>query len=415
MRDGPGSLTPLAPDRHARLPTPHGDDPHDPPGPDRLDEPDRARRSRCGAHRCRCRQGEEPARAGGPRRPAPAGRRPARRLLRPHLPALLRRAGARRRPAARLRRRRGRGRPDERPLPRGRHDRLRAHHREAGLNDRQPERERQLRLRRQLPLTFGTDPPVVHRGVTLVGWRPVRIAVTGSIATDHLMVFQGRFADSLVVEQLDRLALSFLVDDLEIRRGGIGANIAFGLGVLGERPLLVGAVGEDFAEYRSWLERHNVDCSGVRVSQLKHTARFICTTDREQAQIATFYAGAMSEAREIELAPLMAQEPFDLVVVSPNDPEAMIRHTEEARYRGIPFAADPSQQLAWADGPLIRSLVDGAAYLFSNDYEAALIAQKTGWTDDEIRARVGVRVVTHGKDGVRVDGPGAEPRSEERR
>jgi adenosine kinase len=237
----------------------------------------------------------------------------------------------------------------------------------------------------------------------------VRIAVTGSIATDHLMVFQGRFADSLVVEQLDRLSLSFLVDDLEIRRGGIGANIAFGLGVLGERALLVGAVGKDFAEYRSWLERHNVDCSGVRESQLRHTARFICTTDDDQAQIATFYAGAMSEAREIELAPLMADRPFDLVVVSPNDPEAMLRHTEEARFRGVPFAADPSQQLAWADGTLIRTLVDGAAYLFSNDYEAALIAQKTGWDDEEILARVSVRVVTHGKDGVRVERAGTEP------
>jgi len=237
----------------------------------------------------------------------------------------------------------------------------------------------------------------------------VRIAVTGSIATDHLMVFQGRFADSLVVEQLDRLALSFLVEDLEIRRGGIGANIAFGLGVLGERPLLVGAVGKDFADYRSWLERHNVDCSGVRVSQLRHTARFICTTDSDQAQIATFYTGAMSEAREIELAPLVAHQPVDLVVVSPNDPEAMLRHTEEARYRGIPFAADPSQQLAWADGPLIRSLVEGAAYLFSNEYEAALIAQKTGWSDEEVLSRVGIRVITHGKDGVRVEQAGADP------
>lgn len=237
----------------------------------------------------------------------------------------------------------------------------------------------------------------------------MRIAVTGSIATDHLMVFQGRFADSLVVEQLDRLALSFLVEDLEIRRGGIGANIAFGLGVLGERPLLIGAVGKDFDDYRSWLERHNVDCSGVRVSQLRHTARFICTTDSEQAQIATFYTGAMSEAREIELAPLMAHQPVDLVVVSPNDPEAMLRHTEELRYRGIPFAADPSQQLAWADGPLIRSLVEGAAYLFSNEYEAALIAQKTGWSDEEVLSRVGIRVITHGKDGVRVERAGADP------
>jgi adenosine kinase len=237
----------------------------------------------------------------------------------------------------------------------------------------------------------------------------VRIAVTGSIATDHLMVFEGRFADSLVVEQLDRLALSFLVEDLDIRRGGVAANIAFGLAVLGQRPLLVGAVGEDFAEYRSWLERHGVDCSGIRVSDLRHTARFICTTDRDQAQIASFYAGAMREAREIELAPLMAARPVDLVVVSPNDPEAMRRHTEEARFRGVPFAADPSQQLAWSEGPLIRELVDGAAYLFSNEYEAALITRKTGWSDDEVLERVGVRVVTHGKDGVRVERRGAAP------
>lgn len=228
----------------------------------------------------------------------------------------------------------------------------------------------------------------------------MRIAVTGSIATDHLMTFQGRFADSLVVEQLDQVSLSFLVEDLQVRRGGVAANIAFGLANLGLQPLLVGAVGEDFVDYRSWLTRHGVDCGGVRVSELLHTARFICTTDTDQAQIASFYAGAMSEAREIELGPLGGHQPLDLVVVSPNDPEAMLRHTEECRSRGIPFAADPSQQLAWSDGPVIRQLVDGAAYLFSNDYEAALIHQKTGWTDEDVLARVGVRVTTHGKNGV---------------
>jgi adenosine kinase len=233
--------------------------------------------------------------------------------------------------------------------------------------------------------------------------------VTGSIATDHLMVFDGRFADSLVVEQLDRVALSFLVEDLQIRRGGVAANIAFGLANLGLDPLLVGAVGEDFLDYRSWLERHGVDCSGVRTSQILHTARFVCTTDSVQAQIASFYAGAMSEAREIELAPLHAHRPIDLVVVSPNDPLAMGRHTQECRQRGIPFAADPSQQLAWSDGELIRTLVDGAAYLFSNDYEAALITQKTGWDDEEIAARVAVRVTTHGKDGVVVQTKGEDP------
>lgn len=228
----------------------------------------------------------------------------------------------------------------------------------------------------------------------------MRIAVTGSIATDHLMTFQGRFADSLVVEQLDQVSLSFLVEDLQVRRGGVAANIAFGLANLGLTPLLVGSVGEDFVDYRSWLTRHGVDCDGVRVSELLHTARFICTTDVDQAQIASFYAGAMSEAREIELGPLCAQQPVDLVVVSPNDPEAMLRHTEECRGRDLPFAADPSQQLAWSDGPVIKQLVDGAAYLFSNDYEAALIHQKTGWTEAEVLARVGVRVTTHGKDGV---------------
>jgi adenosine kinase len=237
----------------------------------------------------------------------------------------------------------------------------------------------------------------------------VRIAVTGSIATDHLMVFHGRFADSLVVEQLHKVSLSFLVEDLQVRRGGAAANIAFGLGVLGSRPLLVGAVGEDFAEYRSWLQRHGVDCSGIRVSQVQHTARFICTTDSDQAQIASFYTGAMSEAREIELAPLTAAAPIDLVLVGPNDPEAMLRHTEEARFRRIPFAADPGQQLAWSDGPLIRTLVDGAAYLFSNDYEAALISRKTGWDDAEVLARVGVRVTTQGAGDVLVERDGEPP------
>jgi adenosine kinase len=237
----------------------------------------------------------------------------------------------------------------------------------------------------------------------------VRIAVTGSIATDHLMTFDGRFADSLVVEQLSRVSLSFLVENLQIRRGGVAANIAFGLANLGLDPLLVGAVGEDFADYRSWLDRHGVDCSGIRVSELLHTARFICNTDRDQAQIASFYAGAMSEAREIELAPLAVHRPIDLVMVSPNDPVAMRRHTDECRQRGLRFAADPSQQLAWSDGPQIRDLVDGAAILFANDYESALIEGKSGWDSAEVLRRVGVRVVTHGADGVLIDGRGVEP------
>jgi adenosine kinase len=132
----------------------------------------------------------------------------------------------------------------------------------------------------------------------------VPIAVTGSIAADHLMHFAGKFSEQLLPEHLAKVSLSFLVDDLVIRRGGIGANIAYGLGQLGQRPVLVGAAGEDFADYRSWLERHDVDCESVRISETAHTARFVCTTDDDQCQIASFYTGAMAEARLIELAPI---------------------------------------------------------------------------------------------------------------
>ncbi|MEV5409234.1 carbohydrate kinase family protein [Thermopolyspora sp. NPDC052614] len=232
----------------------------------------------------------------------------------------------------------------------------------------------------------------------------MRIAVSGSIATDHLMTFPGRFGSQFIAEQMDRVSLSFLVDDLQIRRGGVAANICFGMGCLGLRPILVGAVGDDFADYRSWLERHGVDCDSVHVSELRHTARFLCTTDEDHNQIASFYSGAMAESRDIELQPIAERVGgLDLVVVSPSDPEAMLRHTDECRQRGIPFAADCSQQLARMEGAEIRRLVDGAAYLFGNDYEKALIEQKTGWDDEEVLSRVGVRVTTLGPKGARID------------
>ena len=235
------------------------------------------------------------------------------------------------------------------------------------------------------------------------------IAIAGSIATDNLMTFSGRFADSLVPDQLDKISVSFLAHSLEVRRGGVAANISFGMANLGQHPVLVGAVGEDFADYRSWLERHGVDCGSVLTSQTQHTARFVCTTDDDMAQIATFYAGAMSEAREIELAPIAERVGgLDLVLVGPDDPEAMRRHTRECRTRGIPFVADPSQQLAFSDGELIRELVDGAEYLITNEYESHLTEQKTGWSQQEIDSRVTYRVTTLGKDGVRITGKGIE-------
>jgi len=239
----------------------------------------------------------------------------------------------------------------------------------------------------------------------------VRIAVTGSIATDHLMTFPGKFTDQLIADKLDKVSLSFLVDELDIRRGGVAANIAFGLGVLGLHPLLIGAVGADFEDYRRWLEDHGVSTAGVRESLLRHTARFVCTTDADGNQIGSFYAGAMSEDADIKIAP-MAEEHggLDLVLIGAGDPGAMVAHTTECRDVGLPFAADPSQQLARILGDeQVRSLVDGADYLFGNEYEEALIERKSGWDSAAILARVAVRITTLGPAGARIEQRGEPP------
>lgn len=234
------------------------------------------------------------------------------------------------------------------------------------------------------------------------------IAVTGSIATDHLMRFPGRFAEQLLADHLQKVSLSFLVDDLVVHRGGVAGNIAYAIGILGGSPTLVGAVGKDFDDYRGWLTSHGVDCSQVLVSDSAYTARFVCTTDEDMAQLASFYPGAMSEARNIKLADLVAaQGEPELVIIGANDPEAMFLHTEECRKLGLPFAADPSQQLARLSGEEIRRLIDGAAYLFTNDYEWDLLLQKSGWSEAEVMSQIELRVTTLGEKGVDIVGDGS--------
>ena len=229
----------------------------------------------------------------------------------------------------------------------------------------------------------------------------VSIAVTGSIATDHLMRFPGRFSEQLLAEHLQKVSLSFLVDDLVVHRGGVAGNMAYAIGVLGGKAVLVGAAGVDFTDYREWLESAGVDCDSVLVSDTAHTARFVCTTDLDMAQIASFYPGAMSQARNIKLADVVAAAGApELVIVGANDPDAMFAHTEECRTLGLAFAADPSQQLARLSGEEIRRLVDGATYLFSNDYEWDLMLSKTGWTEADVLSQVGLRVTTLGAKGV---------------
>jgi adenosine kinase len=217
------------------------------------------------------------------------------------------------------------------------------------------------------------------------------------------MTFPGLFNDSLMADQLHNVSLSFLVDDLQIRRGGVAANIGFGMGVLGEKPILVAAVGSDFAEYQAWLEKHGVDCDHVHISKTAHTARFMCTTDQEQNQIASFYPGAMSESIELDLAKISEKVGgVDLVLIGADDPDAMRKHTVACKALGIPFVADPSQQLPRLDSEQTIDVVDGAKYLFNNEYEATLIEQRTGWSADEVLEHVGVRVTTMGSKGARI-------------
>jgi adenosine kinase len=204
------------------------------------------------------------------------------------------------------------------------------------------------------------------------------------------------------------VSLSFLVDDLVVRRGGVAPNICFGMSQLGGSPVLIGAVGEDFEDYRAWLERHNVDCRFVYVSPVHHTARFVCTTDLDMCQIGSFYAGAMGEARQIELKHAWDATGADLAVISAYDPAAMVQHTQECRERGFRFAADPSQQIARMDGSQLLELIEGADLLFTNDYEKQLLESKTGLSDAQVLERVGVRVTTLGSKGVEIVGRGVE-------
>jgi len=212
-----------------------------------------------------------------------------------------------------------------------------------------------------------------------------------------------------VAGSLEKVSLSFLVDGLEVRRGGCAANIVYGMGVLGLNPVLIAAVGKDWADYDAWLKRHGVDTSHVLISSTQFTAHFMVTTDTELNQIASFFPGAMSEARNIELTPIMEKTGrFDIVVISPDDPEAMLRHSEVCRAEGIAFAADPSQQMARMSGDEIRQLIAGAKYLFLNEYELALAMQKTGWSDEEILNLVEYRVVTLGSEGAKVESRNGE-------
>lgn len=232
------------------------------------------------------------------------------------------------------------------------------------------------------------------------------IVLTGSIAYDYLMTFPGRFREHILPDQLDRLSLSFLVDTMVKRRGGIAANIAYTLAMLGERPVVMATVGEDFEDYRAWLEAKGVDTSCIRTIPGLFTASFFVSTDLSNAQIASFYTGAMSRAADLHFADL--PETPSLAVISANDPGAMQAYIRECRTIGIPYVYDPSQQVVRTDAPSLKEGIEGCQALFGNDYEFGLIREKTGLTVANICRTAKYVVMTCGEAGARVFADGQE-------
>ena len=226
----------------------------------------------------------------------------------------------------------------------------------------------------------------------------MKIVVSGSIAYDYLMTFPGRFTDQIIPDKLSRLSVSFLVDEMVRQRGGTAANIAYSLKLLGGDPILLGTVGQDFGDYAAWLRENGIRTDHIVEIPHKFTASFFVSTDEDQNQIANFYAGAMTDCREISLAD-RGLTGADVVIISPNDPQAMLNYTDECRDLGIPFAYDPSQQTARLSGEDLRASIPGACWLMVNDYELAVIEEKTGWGKERILQEVDTLIVTEGRAG----------------
>jgi adenosine kinase len=229
----------------------------------------------------------------------------------------------------------------------------------------------------------------------------VRIVVTGSLAYDYIMNFPGHFKDHILPEKVHMLTVSFLVDSMKRMRGGVAGNIAYSLALLGEKPLVVATAGQDFADYRASLEKSGVDVSGIKLIQDEFTASCFINTDQSNNQIVAFYAGAMSKAKELSLKGLGLTS-SDWVIISPTDPEAIVRYADECKQMGVPYVFDPGKQTPRLEKEQILSGLNGAAVLIGNDYEFGMMAQKTGRSEADLIAGAPISIVTRGEEGSRI-------------
>jgi adenosine kinase len=234
------------------------------------------------------------------------------------------------------------------------------------------------------------------------------IVVTGSIAYDYIMSFPGCFRDHILPERIESLSVSFLVDSMHKRRGGCAPNIAYSLALLAERPKVMGTVGQDFAEYRAWLEEQGIDTSAIKEIEGEFTASFFVSTDQENNQIASFYTGAMAQAHTLSFKD-QDYSTIDVAIISPNDPQAMVQYARECHDLDIPYIYDPSQQIVRLSGEELREGVRGARMLVLNEYEYEMFQKKTGLSEAEILTLAKTIVVTRGERGSTVITLGCEP------
>lgn len=225
-----------------------------------------------------------------------------------------------------------------------------------------------------------------------------RILVTGSLAFDQIMDFQGDFKDHILPDKMHTINLSFLVGELKKQRGGCAANISYSLALLGQSSKVVAAAGRDFDEYQRWLVAHDVDVSGIRIYDEHPTACCFITTDRADNQITGFHPGAMQKAKELSLASERGDQDL-FCIVAPDDPDAMVRHCREAKEADIPLFFDPSFQVIALDGETLSEMARGARAVFVNDYEYAVFQDKAERDDEGMLELADMWVVTLGEKG----------------
>jgi adenosine kinase len=223
------------------------------------------------------------------------------------------------------------------------------------------------------------------------------ILVSGSLALDHIMVFPDRFKDHILPDKLHILNVSFNIDSLETHFGGVAGNIAYHLRLLGEDPLILATVGNDFGPYATWLDEHGIRRDAIRVLEDVRTAQGFVTTDLDDNQIWAFYEGAMARAHEARLADV--GDDLALGIVSADGRQAMLDHARELKRRGVPTYIDPSHGLPMLEPEELVEMIEGAAGYVVNDYEWALTLERTGLSDAELRSRCEGVIVTRGEQG----------------